>query len=273
MNKINFALGAKKILSVNSLYKAGIYYAGGREVAKIYKSKEAKMTESYIKEQVELLNVPVNFPWVNKDTLFRMTIKVIFKTGFLLRDLDNTLKLVQDGIFRALDINDSHVVSIIADKVLLPNIGEEKILVCLEECDKTGVRFDYIPRPQVIWSEDIILDLPKVPEKRLIHGKLYSTDQISRADTFLYLITPDTLTFVKPMKIITKAIECTLGSSGFVLIIVESGNWNPDLEEFKNLINEQQKAYSGIKMITLEEKDITGENIIDKLEYEKFIVL
>ena len=90
-NRINFSLGAKKILSVNALYKAKISYIGGRQVASIYKAKEAKATEAYIKEQVELLDVEHNYPWVKKETLFKMTIKVIFKDGYLMRDLDNTL--------------------------------------------------------------------------------------------------------------------------------------------------------------------------------------
>ena len=90
-NEINFVLGASKILSVNAIYKAKMtYLAGGKQVATIYKTKEAKMTEAYIKEQVELLDVPHNYPWVTEDTLFKMTIKVIFKSGFLARDLDNT---------------------------------------------------------------------------------------------------------------------------------------------------------------------------------------
>ena len=124
-NRINFVMGARKILSVNALYNAKMTWVNGRQVATIYKTGEAKQTEAYIREQVERLNVPVNHPWVNKNTLFKMTIKVVFKSGFQSRDLDNVLKLIQDGIFRGLDINDSHVVSIVADKVLFPDISEE----------------------------------------------------------------------------------------------------------------------------------------------------
>jgi hypothetical protein len=91
MNKLNFILSARKILSVNALYNAKITYAAGRQVASIYKSKEAKMTEAYIREQVKSLGVEENYPWIKKDTLFKMYIKVIFKDGYLLRDLDNTL--------------------------------------------------------------------------------------------------------------------------------------------------------------------------------------
>ena len=90
-NRINFVMGARKILSVNALYNAKMTWVNGRQVATIYKTGEAKQTEAYIREQVERLNVPVNYPWVNKDTLFKMTIKVVFKSGYLSRDLDNCL--------------------------------------------------------------------------------------------------------------------------------------------------------------------------------------
>lgn len=90
-HKINFILEAHKILSVNSLYAAKLVYGPRGPIPTIYKSGESKKVESYIKEQVSLLNIPQNYPWVNKNTLFKMDIMVIFKSGYLLRDLDNTL--------------------------------------------------------------------------------------------------------------------------------------------------------------------------------------
>lgn len=263
-NKLSFILGAKKIISVNALYKAKITYIGGRQVATIYKSKEAKMTETYIKEQVESLDVPNNYPWINKDTLFRMTIKVVFKSGIFMRDLDNTIKLLQDGIFRALDINDSHVVSIIADKVLLPDITEEKIFVCLEECDKTGIRYDYIPRPLVLWSEDLLLNtlLPELPKTRRQKTKQYWTDQQDEANTIIYTLTPESLTPIKAGQIMLKVIDCVVSASGFVYLAFldnpEKQNW---ADEFKSLISEQKKLYSGI-MIG-EFKDINLKEILE----------
>ena len=86
-------MGARKILSVNSIYQAKITWANGKQIPTIYKTGEAKQSEAFIREQVERLNVPVNYPWVNKNTLFKMTIKVVFKNGFGQRDLDNTLFL------------------------------------------------------------------------------------------------------------------------------------------------------------------------------------
>ena len=249
MNRINFILSTQKVISVNAIYKARVTYVGGRQVATIYKSREAKMTEAYIKEQVDSLNIPVNYPWVTKNTLFKLTIRVVFKSGIGLRDLDNVLKLLIDGIFRALDINDSHVVSIVADKVLLPDAKDEKIFVCLEECSKEGIRFDYIPHPSKIWCEDIVFSLPDLPEKRVIKNKIYKTLDPERADTFVYIIRPDNLGYFKSASIMLRVLDCVVNSSGFIYIAIQnSPSWTSELVSFKNLISEQQKEYSGIKI-------------------------
>ena len=160
----------------------------------------------------------------------------------------NTRKLIQDGIFRALDINDSHVVSIVADKVLFPNIKEEKIYVCLEECEKSGVRFDIIPRPSKVWSEDVVFDTLKVlPEKGVRKNTIYKTDQEERADSYVYVVTPENLTLMKPVKIVQRCIEAVLGSKGFVFIAF-SGDYEEGVEEFKALLLEYENKYSGIKV-------------------------
>ena len=259
-NRINFVLGARKILSVNALYGAKMTWVNGRQVATIYKTGEAKQTEAYIKEQIERLNVPVNYPWVNSDTLFKVTIKVVFKSGFLMRDLDNTLKLVQDGIFRGLDINDSHVVSIVADKVLFPDISEEKIYVCLEEVDGSGVRFDILPKVSKIWSTDFnFASLKELPKKGARKGKIYKTADEERADTFVYLVTPGNLHLLTPTRIILRCVEAVLGSKGFVYIgFVGLGDSDAEtvkeIDEFKALLMMYSKEYSGIRFRDFEDE-------------------
>ena len=71
-NQLNFIIGARKILSVNALYSSKIIYNAGRPISTIYKTGEAKKVEGYIKEQVRLLDVPKNYPWINKNTLFKI---------------------------------------------------------------------------------------------------------------------------------------------------------------------------------------------------------
>ena len=249
MNRLTFALGAKKILSVNAIYKAKISYAGGKTFATIYKSREAKNTEAYIKEQVGLLNIPINYPWVTKDTLFRMTVKIIFKSGYLLRDLDNCFKLVQDGIFRALDINDSHVVSIIADKVLFPDISEEKILVCLEEVDQKDLRYDILPHPWIIWGNVELSKLKPAPDKGRRTRTLYRVDSPEEADTRVFILSADEYDYTTSAKMILDIAPCILESKGLVYIGILEGQWEgKNLDSLINLINEMKNSYSGIKL-------------------------
>ena len=147
-----------------------------------------------------------------------------------------------------MDINDSHVVSIVADKVLFPDISEEKIYVCLEEVDGSGVRFDLIPKPSKIWSTDFeFSSLKELPEKGARKGKIYKTEDEERADTFFYLITPGNLHLLTPTRIILRCVEAVLGSKGFVYIAVVNLKNNLEIDEFKSLLMMYSKEYSGIR--------------------------
>lgn len=251
-HKINLILEAHKILSVNALYAAKLVYGPRGPIATIYKSGEAKKTESYIGEQVRLLDIPVNYPWVNKNTLFKMDIMVIFSSGYLLRDLDNTLKLIQDGLFRALDINDSHVVEIHAHKKLMPSLSTEKILVCLSEISKDDIRYDKIPHPHIIWSEENILGLKSLPKRGIKEDVRYYTTDKELADTKLYILSPKTFTANTTMKIALDLYENLIEARGFGFIAIQGGRdeWGDEnwavIEEFKSTILEMRKSYSGI---------------------------
>ena len=147
-----------------------------------------------------------------------------------------------------MDINDSHVVSIVADKVLFPDISEEKIYVCLEEVDGSGVRFDLIPKPSKIWSTDFnFSSLKELPEKGIRKGKIYKTADEERADTFVYLVTPENLHLLTPTRIILRCVEAVLGSKGFVYIGFVGLEENEEIDEFKALLVEYEKEYSGIR--------------------------
>lgn len=134
-----------------------------------------------------------------------------------------------------------------ADKVLFPDISEEKIYVCLEEVMGDNIRFDIIPRPTKIWSKDTVLkSLKELPEKGARKSTVYRTDQEEKADTFLYLVTPENLNLMKPVDIILRVTECVLGSKGFVYIAF-CGNLGEEIKDFKALLIEEQKEYSGIR--------------------------
>jgi Holliday junction resolvase RusA-like endonuclease len=258
-HEINLIIGASKILSVNALYSSKLVYKMGKPISTIYKSGEAKRAEKYIKDQVRALNIPVNFPWVNDKTLFSYSINVIFRSGFLLRDLDNTLKLVQDGIFRALDLNDSHVVRIYAQKSYCPGINEEKICISLKEFNnEKELCTSYIPHPEIIWTD--FVDKDKLGIKELKQKKykntLYLTNDKNIADTKLFIISPETdIDYNTFGNIIEETSNNIFQSSGLVYIAIlgNSETWHEDkwqgISEFSKKIEKINKeSYSGIRL-------------------------
>jgi hypothetical protein len=131
---------------------------------------------------------------------------------------------------------------------LFPDISEEKIYVCLEEVDGSGVRFDLIPKPSKIWSTDFnFSSLKELPEKGARKGKIYKTEDEERADTFVYLVTPGNLHLLTPTRIILRCVEAVLGSKGFVYIAMINLKDNLEINEFKTLLIEYGKEYSGIR--------------------------
>ena len=124
--------------------------------------------------------------------------------------------------------------------------------MCLEEVDGSGVRFDLIPKPSKIWSTDFnFSSLKELPEKGARKGKIYKTADEERADTFFYLITPENLHLLTPTRIILRCVEAVLGSKGFVYVVFSNfqgaGKDNPEIDEFKTLLMEYGKEYSGIR--------------------------
>lgn len=261
---LQFILSASKILSVNSLYNAKIVGNGSKSFATIYKSGQAKKTEAYIKDQVKALGELPS--WIGKNTKFDMVITVIFKSGLLRRDLDNTIKLIQDGIFRALDINDSHVMSIKAYKTLCPDIPEEK--VCIQLSEAVGEpRFDKLteelPCPSRIflggtcaettWRETLMPELDKLgisyfnpvvenwtPECVDIENQ----EKETKCDCELYILTPQMKGVYSVAELVSAAYESSVGHYGSVLvgILGTEEEWGKErwrsLEATINLVNQ-----------------------------------
>ena len=138
---------------------------------------------------------------------------------------------------------------------MFPDISEEKIYVCLEEVDGSGVRFDLIPKPTKLWSTDFeFSSLKELPEKGARKGKIYKTEDEERADTFVYLITPGNLHLLTPTRIILRAVESVLGSKGFVYVGIVGLRENKEIDEFKALLMMYSKEYSGIRFRDFEDE-------------------
>lgn len=259
-NSLQFVLSAKKIISVNALYGAKLTYSGARPIASMYKKAEAKMMEKYIQEQVKNLDLPNNYPWVTKDTKFKFTFTVIFKSGYFMRDLDNCCKNLIDGIFRALGYNDSHICEIHCYKTLCPEIPEEKI--CIEMSEFTGEsRFDKVTENQPI-PENIYLGIsdPTCLEEILSELKTRGINSCSdkeNCDCELYLLTPGMKDLYIIAEIMNAAYEAAIGGYGALLFGVLG---NEEAWE-KDLWNSIQKTITMVKEISEGSKRITAEII------------
>ena len=260
-NSLQFILSAKKIISVNALYGAKLTYSGVRPVASLYKKAEAKKMEKYIQEQVKNLDLPNNHPWVTKDTKFKFTFTVIFKSGYFMRDLDNCCKNLIDGIFRALGYNDSHICEIHCYKTLCPEIPEEKI--CIEMSEFTGEsRFDKVtenkPVPENIYLnvpdqtciDELILELNK-------RGIKYTSTEKDNCDCELYLLTPGMKDMYPIAEIINAAYEAAVGGYGALLfgVLGKEEDWE------KTLWDSLQKTITLVKEISAGSRRIIAENI------------
>ena len=268
-NSIQFVLSAKKIISVNALYGAKLTYSGARPIATLYKKAEAKKMEKYIQEQVKALEISKNHPWITKDTKFKFTFTVIFKSGYFMRDLDNCCKNLIDGIFRALGYNDSHICEIHCYKTLCPDIPEEKI--CIEMSEFTGEsRFDKVteelPVPERIflggtcpkwcgkqWRDELIPELDKrgisyfnpiVKDWTPDCIEIENTEKSEKCDCELYILTPAMKGVYSIAEITNAAYEAALGGYGSMFFGVLGGvkDWGEgmfrSLTATVNLINE-----------------------------------
>lgn len=127
---ISFILSTRGLIpSVNSLYKAKLEYKYGRPIPIIYKSSDAKKIIEELEEQLRMIDFSKESWMFDKDAIFDLNIQLIFKQSFFRRDTDNTLKLIQDAIFKHLELNDSRVVSVSATKAVCSEFNDEKICV------------------------------------------------------------------------------------------------------------------------------------------------
>ena len=92
----------------------------------------------------------------------------------------------------------------------------------------------------------------ELPDKGARKGKIYKTGDEERADTFVYLVTPGNLHLLTSTRIILRCVEAVLGSKGFVYIgfvgLKDSDEeMVKEIDEFKALLIEYEKEYSGIR--------------------------
>jgi Holliday junction resolvase RusA-like endonuclease len=112
-----------EIPSVNSIY---LPRKGGGK----YLSPQASEFKNVLQRQLGVLS-PEVIENLKSIPLYHLNIEYVMKKSYGRRDLDNLNKLVQDGIFQFLGVNDSRVVSLNIEKYNRSGGSYEFIIVKL----------------------------------------------------------------------------------------------------------------------------------------------
>lgn len=282
--EISFVLSTlNKIPSINSIYKAKLSYKFGKPYPSIYKDSSATKITEEINEQLKMIDFEEKAPWIfDNNTTFNLTLQLILKQSLGKRDLDNTLKVIQDAIFRYLGLNDSRVVEIHAYKTILPKAPDEKICIRLSASDfeTSFSKLTTFKKPQKIflggtqseWRGDLepLLKKEKIsyfnpvvknwkPEDKLIEDQ-----EKEDSDCHLYYITPEQTGFYSFAEIINSSWEAQ-ELDGYMFLGIQDTGWSESQK--KSL----QAIIDMVSSISSNNPKIRGSFMNDPKELMKFI--
>jgi hypothetical protein len=217
-----------KIVSINSLYSVKIAYVAGHPRPQMYKSANAQKFASEVTDQLHALKLGDDWKeWFRNTKSFSMTVNFILKTGIGKRDVSNMDKLLIDTITRYVHddlgvetFDDSLFSSVQFFKSELPKSKKEYCIVQIRE-SSDNLRFDVVPIPETIWCWDKnnkldILPLPKRKKKGVRYFE--SRETRNDANTFVYILSPETFSPDIYSDILQDLDQLILGSTGFLCL-------------------------------------------------------
>lgn len=274
--KVLLTLEGSKFVSVNAMYAARVVYAGGRTVAAIYKTTEAKKVASQIRSQLFGVDFSEYLDWLRETKQFELNLKFILKRKNTHFDVSNLIKLTEDAWVRfvaddlgIVDYDDSMHVKVVAEKKIIPGADHEYAVLVLRE-SRANIRYDIEPKPERIWFSGWDLDkitafLPPLPKRLLKKEKYQIASEYDKADTKVYILQPNEFTPISPTLISTiykDVIEAVYNNFGFVYVGVIGGKnaWQPwEWEQIEWLMNEAKGDYKGVRVEVIEkQEDLLG---------------
>ena len=244
-----------KLVSVNSLYMAGLLYKAGKPVPYIYKASQAKRFEAIVDDQLRAVDFSEHMDWLRETKQFTMTQQYILKSGVSRRDCGNFEKLATDVITRFFknelgleDFDDSMFSDLHLYKSVIPGGDNEYLLIKISP-SVFNMRFDIEPKPTKIWIhgrslDDITAFLPPLPKKMKKKEHYLLAADHEEADTKVYILRP-TEFIPLPATLIPAVykdvLEAAYSGAGFVKIgiIGGPGEWErSDWEQLEWLKNE-----------------------------------
>ena len=261
-----------KLVSVNSMYNAGTILRGGKTVAYIYKSAQAKRFEAVVDNQLRAIDFGPHMDWLKSTKQFTMTQQYILKSGATRRDCGNFEKLCTDTITRFFvnelgleNFDDSMFSDLHLYKSTIPG-GENEYLLIKISPSKFNMRYDIEPKPELInifgWDLDkITAFLPPLPKRLLKKEKYQLASEYSKADTKVYILQPTPFTQLDPTLIPTiykDILEAVYSNFGFVYvgIIGDKEEWQEtEWKQIEWLMREAKVDYKGVRVEVIEKQE------------------
>lgn len=231
----------EKVVSVNSLYQAGVKYVGRRAVPYLYKNPKALKLESEVLEQLRALDLSEYVDWLEGTKLFTITISFVLKSNITRRDVQNMDKQIIDIVTKYIKeelgvskFDDSLFSSVHFFKSVIPKA--EKEYCCIQISESTDqLRFDKADEPHKFflggtcvgrdWRKELIPELrkrkykffnPVVPDWTPECKAIEDTEKSEKCDTHLYILTPEMKGVYSVAEVVNSVWSCVSGSRGFV---------------------------------------------------------
>ena len=271
--RVLLTLEGSKFVSVNAMYAARVLYAGGKTVASIYKTSEAKKVASQIRTQLFGVDFSEYLDWLRETKQFELDLKFILKRKNTRFDVSNLIKLTEDAWVRFVaddlgieDYDDSMHVKVVAEKKIIPGADHEYAVLVLRE-SRANIRYDITPKPAKIWISGWDLDkitafLPPLPKRLLKKEKYQLAAEYNKADTKVYFLQPTEFIPISPTLIPTvykDVMEAVYSDSGFVYVGIIGGKeaWKPwEWEQIEWLMKEAlESGYKGVRVEVIEKQE------------------
>lgn len=271
-----FITTTEKIVSVNSMYQAGIKYIGGKPRPYIYKSKKAERFSNEVLDQLMALDFSDYIDWFKNTNLFSLTISFVVKSNITRRDVQNMQKLIIDLITKYIRENlgvekfdDSLFTSVHFYKSIIPKASKEYCCIQITESQDKLI-IDKEDKPQRFflggttagtgWRDEVIPELkkreleffdPRVEDWN-DEARKKEEEEKEKCDTMLFLITPEMKGVFSVAEVINSSWEVVSSGNGFVYFgILDNGEWDEprwrSLQATLKMVEEISQGNSRIK--------------------------
>ena len=272
-NELSFIISTDtKIVSINSLYSVKVVYIAGHPRPQMYKSASAQKFAREVTDQLRALHLgPEYIEWFRNTKAFSMTVNFVLKAGIKRRDVSNMDKLLIDTITRYIHddsgvetFDDSLFSSVQFFKSEKKKKKKEYCIVQIRE-STDNLRFDMVPIPETVWmwNQEQKLDIPEIPKRKKKGVRYFEVREDKEgANTFVYILSPETFSPGIYSDILQELDQIILGSTGFLCLGIPGveSDWGENWAWIQTL----KTRFSGSECRRVKAEEINDKNDILK---------